>query len=151
MIFLNIAYYIVTNWQNFFPANSSVNQAVSLKSYSDSKLGFEVQYPSAWVVQDSGDMVTINPLSPGGIIYFSVALRSDFKSLNDIKKTLATNIPLTPVQISKASGFEYSDSDSDESIWLSYENKIYLIRTYSSIALGDDEAEKILSYFQFTN
>jgi regulatory protein YycH of two-component signal transduction system YycFG len=154
LIFLNIAYYLITNWQNFSIIKNSLpssGETVSLQTYKNSKMGFEIQYPASWVVQESENNVTVDPPAGEGTqTYFSVAQRGDFKSLDDVKKTLAPDIPLTSVQISGASGFEYSDSASYQSIWLLYSNNIYLIRTYSSLSLGD-VANQILATFKFIN
>lgn len=152
VLIFNFAYYLYTNWQDFFPASSSSgDDSVSLKTYNNSKMGFQVRYPTSWVVQDNGNAIEINPTLTEVNTHFSVALRDDFKSLDDVKKTLATTVPITPVQINNASGFEYSDSPSYEAIWLSHSGQVYLIRTYSSIAEGDMEANQILATFKFTN
>ncbi|MDR3519921.1 MAG: hypothetical protein P4L63_03510 [Candidatus Pacebacteria bacterium] len=154
LILCNIAYYVITSWQNFPIIKHflpSSNETVSLQKYSSSKMGFEIQYPTSWIVKDSGGMIEVYPpVGEGTQVYFSVTERDDFGSLSDVKKVLAPDIPLTPIQISKASGFEYSDSDSYESIWLSYASKIYLIRTYSSLSLGN-VSDQILATFKFTN
>ena len=110
-------------------------------------MGFEVKYPILWIVQDNGNTVEINPPPVGANTYFSAGLRNDFMSLEDIKKTLATNLPITPIQIDNASGFEYTDSDYHESIWLLHSNKIYIIRTYPM----SEDANQILSTFKFNN
>ena len=106
------------------------------------------QYPLSWTVDDQGDTVQINPSSKeGGIIYFSVGLRKDFKSLEDIKKTLAPSVQTTPIQISTGSGFTYTDTDGHESIWISHADNIYIIRTYTI----SDQAHQVLSTFKFKN
>jgi regulatory protein YycH of two-component signal transduction system YycFG len=154
LIFFNIAYYLITSWRNFpiiKNALSSPSETVSLKTYSNSKMGFEVKYPASWIVQDNGNTVEIDPSFKGGVVHFSIGPRNDFKSLDDVKKTLATSVPITPVQVNNASGFEYSDSPSYEAIWLLHSGQIYLIRTYSNLALGDEEADQIFSTFKFTN
>jgi hypothetical protein len=154
VIFCNLAYYLITSWRNFpiiKNALSSPGETVSLKTYSNSKLGFEVRYPASWIVQDNGNTVEIDPSFKGYIIHFSVGQRNDFKSLDDIKNTLATSVPVTPIQINGVSGFEYSDSPSFESVWLSHSGQIYLIRIYSSIFEGDEEASQILSTFKFND
>jgi hypothetical protein len=154
LLFCNLIYYVITNWQNFpiiknfFPSSS---ETVSLLTYSSSKMGFEIQYPASWIIKDSGKTVDVYPPTEEGTqVYFSVAQRDDLKSLDDIKKILAPSVPLTPIQISGASGFEYNDGDSYESIWLLRSNKIYLIRTYSSLSLGD-VANQILTTLKFTD
>jgi hypothetical protein len=150
LIFCNIIYYFATNWQNFSIIKKllpSANQTESLKTYSSSKMGFELKYPSFWIVQEKDDMVEINPPSGGGNIYFSAGPRVDLKSLDDIKKTLAPDLPTAPIQIDNASGFEYSDSDFHETIWLLHSDKIYLIRTYPR----SQESGQILSTFKFKN
>ena len=152
LILANAGYYLVMNWQNFFPnKDASSGDVASLQTYNNSKIGFQIQYPASWIVKDSGDTVGVYPPAEEGTqVYFSVAERDDFKSLADVKKTLAPDVTLTPIQISNASGFEYSDSASYESIWLLYSNKVYLLRTYSSLFLGD-VANQILATFKFTN
>jgi uncharacterized protein YpmB len=151
IIFLNIAYFVVTNWQNFFPTENSSGETVSLKTYSSSKMGFEVKYPASWKVQDSGNTVQIDPVFDGNIVHFSIGSSDNFKSLDDVKKTLAATVPLTPVQINNATGFEYQDSPSYEVTWLSNSGNVYLIRTYSNLALADEEGNQILATLKFKN
>jgi hypothetical protein len=102
-------------------------------------------------VQDSSDIFTINP--EGEAVsnpFFTVTERNDFKSLDDIKKTLATDVPITSIQVGDASGFEYNDGGDHEAVWLSHLSQIYLIRMYLSPYWGD-EVNQILATFNFTN
>jgi hypothetical protein len=149
LLLCNVAYYLATNWQNFSiikKLSPSANETISLKTYSSSKMGFELKYPSAWVAQESEDRVEINPQSKeGSDIYFSAEVRNDFKTLDDIKKTLAPDLPTTSIQVGGASGFEYTDSDFHETIWLLHSDKIYLIRTFPRI----EQSNQILATVKF--
>ncbi|MDE2399802.1 MAG: hypothetical protein KGL67_02215 [Patescibacteria group bacterium] len=152
IIFANIGYYFERNWQYFFGAKhySEQGDTETLKTYTSSKMGFEVKYPPSWTVQDNGDTVEINPISKKvQTTYFSVGLRSDLTSLDDVKEKLSTSVSLTPVQINNATGFEYNDGGSFEAIWLMHSGKVYVIRTYTSITSGGDSADQIFSTFKF--
>ena len=71
--------------------------------------------------------------------------------MNDVKKTLATDIPITSVQVGGATGFEYQDTDFHEIIWLEHSGKIYLLRTYFSPSSDDRTADKILASVKFSS
>lgn len=154
ILFCNLAYFFITKLQDFYGdkiSSSSSLVAENVETYNNSKMGFEVQYPISWFIKDNGeDNIEIDPSQEEAIVYFSVVLRNDFKSLDEVKKELTADVAVNPIQINNASGFEYRDSASYEVIWLSHSNKIYTVRVYTSPSAGD-ETSQILSSFKFTN
>lgn len=147
-LFFNFIYFLWTNGGALFKSkNSSPKEIVVWEKYNNKKVGFELEYPPSWTLDDATDIVKINPPQGEAYNYFSVGIRNDFKSLDEIKRTLSPNLPITPVQIDGASGFKYSDSSSHDMIWFSHSDKIYLIMVY----FVNDKANKILSTFKFTN
>ncbi|MFA5791579.1 MAG: hypothetical protein WC884_00910 [Candidatus Paceibacterota bacterium] len=148
-LFSNFLYFLWVNSGALFKnKNSSSSEIIVWKKYNNIKIGFELEYPPLWLVNDSTeDIVKINPPEKEAYNYFSVGIRDDFKSLDEIKRTLSPSLPITPIEIDGASGFKYSDTSSHDMIWLSHSDKIYLIMVY----FANDKANQVLFTFKFIN
>ncbi len=138
-------YYVISNWESFFKKSSTIKSA-NMQTYQNPTLGFSLIYPASWSTQEHGDMTEINPNPKvGSNIYFSIGKRKDFASLEDVKKMLAPNIVVTPTQVGGMTGFQYTDSDYHDSIWIMYNQSVYLIRVYDI----SNEAHDILASVRF--
>lgn len=148
LILCNVGYYLIVNFETIFKSKASSslsNKNLGPKTYSNPKIGFEAKYPASWVVKEAENAVEINPTPEGAKVYFSVALRNDFESLEDVKKKLSKDLLVVPAVVGGASGFKYTDSDFHESIWLLYSGKIYIVRIYPI----SEEVNQIFSTFKF--